>query len=126
MLAELNEVEIEYHVLNLDDWKPEAAQYDCIALIFVHLPAVLRKRIHKLAVQALKPGGHLVLEAFSLKQLPCESGGPKVPELLYTARMLAEDFEGMEIITLEETQTELAEGRLHQGKAEVVHLFAKK
>ena len=42
---------------------------------------------------ALKPGGLLIIEAFTPAQLQHSSGGPKQAELLYTAEILQKDFE---------------------------------
>ena len=82
-LATHKGVAINYYIQSLNDWNPEPNQYECIALIFVHLPDGLRQQVHNAVVKALKPGGTLLLEAFTLNQLPRTSGGPKTAELLF-------------------------------------------
>jgi hypothetical protein len=48
------------------------------------------------------------------------SGGPRDVDLLYTAAILRKDFDGAEILQLEEKEVQLTEGRLHSGPAAVV------
>ena len=121
-LADQNRVSINYSVQSLDAWNPEPEKYDCIALIFVHLPEDLRLRVHQSAVRALKPGGILILEAFSISQLSRTSGGPKTAELLFTLDQLKSDFSNLSGVTISEKQVHLNEGPLHQGLAEVIQL----
>jgi hypothetical protein len=125
-LAELKNTSINYYLLSLADWHPEPDQYDCIALIFVHLPDALRRQVHQAAIIALKPGGLLILEAFTVNQLPRSSGGPKTTELLFTREQLELDFANLIEVDLLETQVELDEGPLHHGLAEVINLTGHK
>ena len=122
LLANAKGVTINYYIESLDSWHPTADQYDCITLIFVHLPDGLRQQVHHAAVRALKPGGILILEAFSVKQLTRASGGPKTADMLYTSEMLQDDFKMLSSVETCETQLTLDEGPLHQGLAEVVQL----
>lgn len=125
-LAAAKGVSIDYSVCSLEDWEPQEAQYDCVVLIFVHLPSGLRRSVHTKAIRALKPGGHIVLEAFTKNQMPRTSGGPKNLELLFDPDDIRNDFDGLEIIEFSETQVILDEGPLHQGLADVVRMIAAK
>jgi 2-polyprenyl-3-methyl-5-hydroxy-6-metoxy-1,4-benzoquinol methylase len=125
-LATHKGVSINYYIQSLNDWNPEPDQYDCIALIFVHLPDGLRQQVHKAVVRALKPGGTLLLEAFTLNQLPRTSGGPKTAELLFLEEQITSDFKNLIFAEFAETQTTLEEGPLHQGVADVIQLTAFK
>jgi 2-polyprenyl-3-methyl-5-hydroxy-6-metoxy-1,4-benzoquinol methylase len=125
-LANNKGVSINYSIQSLRDWNPEVETYHCIALIFVHLPEELRKQVHQNAIKALKPGGTIILEAFSINQLPRSSGGPKVAELLFTKETIAKDFSDLELLHLTETQIQINEGPLHQGLADVIQLTGKK
>ena len=78
-------------------------------------------------LRALKPGGLVILEAFTPAQLQHSSGGPKDLELLCTADILRRDFATTEVLELEETEAQLDEGHMHRGLAAVVHgVFHKK
>jgi len=125
-LADKKGVSIGYNIQLLDEWNPEPDQYDCIALIFVHLPDGLRQKVHNSVIRALKPGGTLILEAFTLNQLPRTSGGPKTAELLFSEQQITSDFKELIFTKFEETQSLLDEGPLHQGLADVIQLIAIK
>lgn len=125
-LAQNKSVELNYSIVDFDNWQPAVEMYDCIVLIFVHLPEALRIKTHASVIKALKPGGTLILEAFNIKQLAKTSGGPKTAELLYTTQQLQSDFAALDELNISETQTTLDEGTLHQGPAEVIQLTARK
>jgi len=110
----------------LPDVEIEKGVWDAVVLIYLHLPEAERKAVHQLAVDALKPGGLLLLEAFTPDQLGNESGGPPTADRLYTADQLREDFKDLQIDGLVELETILDEGEGHRGKANVVRLIAAK
>jgi hypothetical protein len=78
------------------------------------------------AGEALRPGGVVLIEAFTPAQLGRDSGGPKDPALLYTPELLAGDFPGASFEILAHASVDLDEGPFHQGAAEVVRLAARK
>lgn len=106
------------------EW-PHAA-YDVMASIYVHLPVPLRVRTHAGCAQALRPGGLLILEAFTPEQMQCHSGGPRDPALLYTPELLRGDLAGLDILELLSGEVLLAEGRGHAGPGRVVRLLAQR
>jgi SAM-dependent methyltransferase len=99
---------------------------DVVALIYAHLPLEVRKQLHQKAVQWLKPGGRLILEAFNPAQLGNTSGGPKDLTLLYTENILKQDFEGLQIEFIQTLQTTLNEGKYHEGKADIIQFIGIK
>jgi SAM-dependent methyltransferase len=105
---------------DLATWRWPLAQFDAVFTIFLHLPPEVRAPIHASMLRAVKPGGLVVLQAFSPGQLKHTSGGPKQVELLYTPEMLREDFAGAEVLQLEAKETEIQEGHMHSGMASVV------
>jgi SAM-dependent methyltransferase len=111
---------------DLTTWTWPEAQYDLVAAIFIHFPPEVRARMHRAMFQALKPGGVLILEAFTPEQLEYRSGGPPLVEMLYTADMLRIDFAGGEFLGIEGLVTELAEGKYHRGPAAVVRLLLRR
>lgn len=125
-LAKKFGVKIETIHGELPNVEIEKGVWDVVVLIFLHLPEGVREATHKLAVDALKPGGLLILEAFTPEQLQNSSGGPKNLSMLYTAEMLKKDFEGLEFDALGELETVLDEGPGHQGKASVVRALGVK
>lgn len=100
--------------------------YDAVGLIYFHLPPERRRDFHRRIVQALKKGGHLILEAFSKEQIKNISGGPKDPQLLYDRKELINDLEGLTLNLAVEERVRLNEGPFHQGKADVIRILATK
>ncbi len=101
-------------------WKWPEAEFNGVFAIFLHLPPEVRAKVHRAMLGAVKPGGLVILEAFSPTQLKYSSGGPKRVELLYTAEMLRQDFSGAEAMVLEEKEAQISEGSMHSGAAAVV------
>jgi len=128
-------VSIQYHICSLeafgDAGKPstgtkctfQESSFDAVALLSVHMDPELRKKVHKRAIRCLKPGGYVVLEAFSKKQADERTGeqangrvgGPKDVNLLYSKEELASDFADLDIIELEEFQQDFKAGIMHSG-----------
>jgi SAM-dependent methyltransferase len=111
-------------------WDWPRAHYDLIALIYLHLSAPNRRKLHALALAALKPGGLIVLEAFRPEHIERQKagahGGPRDAALLYSVADLREDFAGAEIIELGEADVDLTEGELHVGPSAVVRALVRK
>lgn len=125
-LAERHGVHINYEVADYETAHIEPEAYDAVALIFAHTPDSIRRAVHRKLVSALKPGGHLFLEAYSKDQLAYGTGGPPTEALLYTRDDLREDFAALEILELEMLEAEIHEGRYHTGLASVVRLVARR
>jgi 2-polyprenyl-3-methyl-5-hydroxy-6-metoxy-1,4-benzoquinol methylase len=123
-LAERHGVQINYEVADYETAQIEPGAYDAVALIFAHKPESIRRATHRKLASALKPGGHLFLEAYSKEQLAYGTGGPPTEQMLYTLEDLREDFSAFEIATLEQLETEIHEGRYHTGLASVIRLVA--
>jgi len=125
-LAEERGVSIETVQSALEDYEIDAASWDVVISIFCHLPPELRRKVHRSVVEGLRPGGMVLLEAYTPDQLRHGTGGPPRLELLYTAEMLREDFDGLEFLHLEEFERDVTEGLLHTGMAAVVQVLARK
>ncbi len=126
VLASENKVAVNYTVADAVEIELGEDKYDMIALIFAHFPSSIRKQIHQKCSKALKPGGLLLLEAFTPSQLNNQSGGPKDMDMLYTTDLLQKDFANLNIKYLEELSVDLSEGQHHSGKGDVVRLLAVK
>ena len=109
---------------NVLTWDWPVATFDLVVAIFIHFKPTERQTMHLRFQQALRPGGLLVIVAFSPQQLDFGTGGPPQLELLYTREMLAEDLKGMHIVHLGESTEMLDEGLMHQGLGATVHALA--
>jgi len=119
-------VNMTIEVADLAKWNWPVAAFDAVISIFLHLPPEVRAKIHASMLSTLKPGGIVILEAFTPAQLQHSSGGPKQVELLYTAALLRQDFAGAETVQLEEKEIQLDEGHMHRGPASVARAIFRK
>lgn len=125
-LAADNDVSIDYKVAGFGEFNAEQESFDVIALIYAHVPASDREAYYQKCVGWLKPGGTLILEGFSKKQLGLDSGGPKSLEMLFSLEELTAELKGLTIEKGLETKITLSEGAHHQGEGEVVRIIARK
>lgn len=118
-------VSINYEIKNIADFKADK-QYDAVALVFVHLPEILRKKFHQEIYNSIKPGGFLVMEAFAKEQVQFESGGPRDEKLLYDAPSICSDFPFLHMMSCEQKEIILKEGDYHKGKAAVLRMIGQR
>lgn len=122
-LAASRQVSIDYQVLDVAQFDIEKfGPWDAIALIYAHFPSPIRVGIHQACARALALKGEIWLEAFQKKQLENGPDGPKNPDMLYAAQLLAEDFSGLDIVENSELSLMLEEGERHSGIGHVVRL----
>lgn len=111
---------------DLADFAIEPAAWDGIVSIFCHLPAALRAKVHRRCVAGLRPGGVLLLEAYTPDQVGRGTGGPPTAELMMDAQTLRLELAGLDLVELSETEREIHEGVFHNGLGAVVQLVGRK
>jgi SAM-dependent methyltransferase len=126
-LAAESGVHVNFAVADCDALAWPEAVYDGVAAIYVQFadPA-MRERLFANILRCLKPGGVLVLQGYTPKQLEYKTGGPPVASHLYTAAMLREAFAAMEIVELREYEAEVAEGAAHRGHSALIGMVARR
>jgi hypothetical protein len=97
-----------------------------VTSIFCHLPPVIRRPLYAAVARALRPGGVLVLEAYTPRQLGYGTGGPSRPELLLTLADVRRELPGLELAIAREIDREVSEGPRHSGLGAVVQVLAVK
>ena len=125
-LAQSRGLSIETVHADLAAYTPEEGAWDAVVLIWAHLPPPVRALVHRRAAAALRPGGHVLLEAYTPEQIPLNTGGPRTADLLYTPDLLAQDFAGLHVEHLWAGEREVHEGRYHDGLSAVVQLVARR
>ena len=120
-----NGVTIDYQTADLTEWENKQT-FNAIALIYAHYPKETRESIHRKFVNSLRPGGKIVLEAFSNDQIHNTSGGPREISMLYDTTTLINDFSKLKILYLQEQNVTLDEGIYHRGEASVIRMIAEK
>jgi SAM-dependent methyltransferase len=120
-------VTVNFAVSDCDAYPWPESAYDGVAAIFVQFadPA-LRTRLFENMKRCLKPGGALVLQGYTPKQLDYKTGGPGQLSHLYTAAMLREAFADLDIVELREYEAELAEGSGHHGRSALIGMVARR
>lgn len=107
-------------------WDYPEGGFDLVAWIYLHLPPADRAAAARGVLRALAPGGLLALECFTPAQQGRRSGGPKMPELLWSRAIVEELFGTLDVLELLEGTVHLDEGPRHQGRAEVVRALLRK
>ena len=102
------------------------AKWDGIVSIFVPLRTELRKTVHRRVVEALKPGGVFLIEAYRPEQLAYRTGGGDSADRMVGKADLAAELVGLRFDRLEEVERSVVEGRYHTGMAAVVQAIAVK
>jgi SAM-dependent methyltransferase len=130
-LAQEKGVSIDYRLGSLEDINFDSAEFDAVGIVFVQFPeAIRRQNFHKI-ISFLKPGGTMILEAFSKSHLEDQRenpsvGGPKNINQLYDLEAIKKDFEDFEVSIASEERTDLNEGLYHRGRSSVVRFVGKK
>ena len=123
-LARERGVTIRTECANLKDWAWPEAEFDVIVSIFAHFPPDIRHEIHRKMVAALRPGGCIILQAYTPRQVEYGTGGPPSAELMYSLEIMLEDFGDLDILHLREHDAEIEEGVKHRGMSALVELVA--
>lgn len=126
LLARERGVDIATIHADLADYRIAPGAWDGIVKIFGHLPPALRQRVHADCVAGLRPGGVMVLEAYTPEQLARGTGGPPRRDLMMDAITLREELRGLDFEILQETVRDVQEGRHHDGPGAVVQMVAVK
>jgi SAM-dependent methyltransferase len=130
-LAKAKNIAIDYVVGDLQNLQFENESFDAIGLIYAHFAAEKKSLLHKKINEYVKPGGIIILEAFSKSHLLYNEqdpnvGGPKDIEMLFSTTEIATDFENYEIVLLEEIEINLEEGKYHNGLSSVIRFVGRK
>jgi SAM-dependent methyltransferase len=108
-------------------WTYPDEAFDLVVAIFIQFAAPdERARLFENLKRTLRPGGCIVLQGYTPKQLDYRTGGPSAVENLYTAAMLREAFGDFDIERLDEYEDVLDEGSAHRGQSALVGMVARK
>jgi SAM-dependent methyltransferase len=119
-------VTIDTVCADLADHAFEPDAWDAVVSIWCHLPSALRRRVYGDVVRALRPGGLVLLEAYTPDQIGRGTGGPREVDLLSTAAALTEEWAGLTVLSAEESVREVHEGTGHRGTSAVVQWIGRK
>lgn len=123
-LASDRGLELTTVVADLASFDLGEQRWDLIVSIFAHTPPPIRARVHGLISTALRPGGQILLEAYTPDQVGRGTGGPPVPELTMTLDGLRNELTDMEFVHGREFVRPVIEGPGHTGDGAVVQVIA--
>jgi SAM-dependent methyltransferase len=118
---------ITFDQADVHTWAYPEAAFDVVAEIFTQFSTPAQRTFKWAGMRrALKPGGLLIVEGYTPKQLDYGTGGPKERERLYTRAMLEDAFQGLHDVRIVEEELEMHEGAQHSGMSAVIGLTARK
>ena len=88
-------VEVAWHVRDMHEFGLEPYAYDLVTLFFIHVAPDERREILQRASLAVAPGGTLLVVGHDRSNLTDGVGGPRDPEVLFTAPEIARDLSGL-------------------------------
>jgi 2-polyprenyl-3-methyl-5-hydroxy-6-metoxy-1,4-benzoquinol methylase len=125
--AQRQGVSVNFAVTDVDGFAWPQAAYDGVVAIFVQFADPdTRARLFDRIVQSLRPGGILILQGYTPKQLDYRTGGPPNLSHLYTRGLLESAFCEMSLIELREYEAEVQEGQGHSGRSALIGLVARR
>lgn len=129
--AEANRVILDYQISTLESLPYSPGQFDAVALIYAHFPAVVKSAYHRKLSLYVRSGGIVIFEAFSKNHLQYNSnnepvGGPKELAMLFSIEEIKADFANYEIVELREEVVHLNEGQFHSGTGSVIRFTGRK
>ncbi|MBU6468262.1 MAG: class I SAM-dependent methyltransferase [Betaproteobacteria bacterium] len=130
-LADKHQVHIDYQcgdVLSKEWFEQQiTTQYDWVVAIFVQFAdPQTREKLFTLMKQLTRPGGGLIVQGYTPKQLEYKTGGPSALENLYTEEMMRSLLAGWQIDELVEYEEVVDEGAGHRGLSALMGVIAIK
>lgn len=126
-LAQQRGVKMRFAQVDMLNWDGAGETFDVVVAIFIQFvgPAQRAQQFANLK-RYLKPGGVLLLQGYTPRQLDYKTGGPSQVENLYTEAMLREGLADMEILHLSEHDDIIHEGMGHSGLSALIDLVVRK
>jgi cyclopropane fatty-acyl-phospholipid synthase-like methyltransferase len=118
---------MDVELVDLAHWDWPESRFDIVAGIFIqYAPPAQRLLQFANIKRCLKPGGLLLLQGYTPRQLEYRTGGPSQVDNLYTETLLREAFADMEILQLAEHDSVIEEGAGHSGMSALIDLVVRK
>jgi cyclopropane fatty-acyl-phospholipid synthase-like methyltransferase len=126
-LAQSRNIAVNFIHADLLNWDWGDAQYHAIVAIFIQFATGAgRDAMFTGMKTATKPGGLIILQGYTPRQLSYATGGPANVENMYTPSILQDYFAGWEILHLAEHDEIIEEGAHHSGMSALIDLVVRK
>lgn len=119
-------VNVSFGVQEAAAYRWPISRYNAVIGIFIQFAQPdLRDAMFRGMIQAVRPGGILMLHGYIVEQLKHGTGGPPVEENLYTESLLRDRFAETDILHLKTYEAELREGSGHVGRSALIDLVTR-
>ncbi|WP_299511622.1 class I SAM-dependent methyltransferase [uncultured Rummeliibacillus sp.] len=125
-LAEKNNVKVKTVQVDLLEGSVPNEQFDAAIMVFGHFRKEDQRNVFEKILKSVKPGGKIMMELYSEKQLDYRTGGPKKLEMLYKPQDILDWCENYKIVHFFVGEQSRQEGTLHTGLAHVIQLIIEK
>lgn len=125
-LAEKHNVEVHTKKVDLLADSSPVNEYDAAIMVFGHFHNDHQKMILDKMIQTIKPGGLIMFEVYSKKQINYGTGGSKDIDMLYDPIDILTWCEEHEVIHFFNGEQERVEGKGHTGLADVIQVVISK
>lgn len=98
-IAASHGVEVDFVQADLTEYRPQAASFDLVLALYLHLPWPEMEGVLDRAREAIAPGGTVLVIGHDRTNLERGYGGPQRPEVLYTAADIVARLGGLEIVS---------------------------
>ena len=115
---------LQTEVADLTKFEFGQQRYDAVIAIWCHGDEAMRRHLLTKAAECLKPGGCLILEAYTPAQLHFKTGGPPDATMMYTADEIQTWLGDLRCELLQEIERDIYEGIGHRGRSAVVQCLA--
>ncbi len=126
-LARERRVEVAFQQADVHRWDYSQAAFDVVVEIFAQFSSPAERAVKWAGMsRALKPGGLLIIQGYTPKQLDYGTGGPKQIENLYTRATIESAFGDFRDVTIVEEEREIHEGTSHGGMSAMIGFTGRK
>lgn len=125
--AQQRGADVRFEHADLLAWNWPQAAYDLVAAIFIQFAGPEGRMLMFEGIRrSLKPGGLLILQGYTPRQIEYKTGGPPAAENMYTETLLKEAFGDWEMLHLRAHDDFIAEGTGHHGQSALIDLVARR
>ncbi|MCK1986716.1 methyltransferase domain-containing protein [Lysinibacillus fusiformis] len=125
-LAQKQHVTVQTRLTDLLLDELPVEKYDAAIMIFGHFPLQQQQAVIQKIIDSVKQGGRIMMELYSIYQLPYASGGPQQLDFLYDPKDVLQWCKSHKIIHFFTGEQIRHEGALHTGLAHTIQFIIEK
>lgn len=130
-LAAEKDVKLDYIVNAFEDLPYLPGQFDALGLVYAHFQAEDKLAFYQTLATFLRPGGVVIMEAYSKQHLEYSArnskvGGPRDLGTLWSLEEVQAAFPDFEELYMQVEEVNLKEGLYHEGVGSVVRFVGRR